>query len=235
MDLVDVESKNDGYWVNDDYVAAFAKTKPAVTFAAGTRHEYNNTNYMLLAAIIARVTAKRYGQFLKEAIFEPAGMKTAFVSEGPGSVPPAADRIDAIGYVQNEGKWDEAWGVPPRRNETLLTCGDGAIWCSAEDMAAWDAFVHSGAMLQPATAKMALTPVKARDGKTGGGLGWGLFYEGNKLAGYGHNGGWGGFGTYYWHEIPNDRTIVMLGNGRPLDLDKFWYSLTGMLDKQALR
>jgi CubicO group peptidase (beta-lactamase class C family) len=233
MDFTDVPSKNDGYWVNDDYVAYFAKQKPALTFPAGARHEYNNTNFLLLAAIIARVTGKRYGAFLKEAIFEPAGMKTAFVSEGPGSVPPVNGRVDAIGYAQNEGKWDEAWGLQPRRRETLLTCGDGAIWCSAEDMAGWDAFVHSGKMLKPATAKMALTPTKTRDGNTGNGLGWALYYEGSKLAGYGHNGGWGGFGTYYYHDIASSRTIVMLGNGRPLDMDKFWYSLTAILDKQA--
>lgn len=234
MSFEDVPAKNDGYWVNADYVADFAKRKHPLTFPPGARHEYNNTNFMLLAAIIARVSGKSFGGFLREAIFDPAGMKTAFVSEGTGSVPPAGDRIDAIGYVQNEGKWEEAWGTPPHRKETLLTCGDGAIWCSAEDMAAWDAFVHSGKMLKPATAKLALTPTKTRDGKFGNGLGWALYYEGSsKLAGYWHNGGWGGFGTYYYHDIATNRTIVMLGNGRPLDLDKFWYTLTEMLDKHS--
>lgn len=233
MDFADVRSKNDGHRVNEDYVAEFASKKPAVTFAAGARHEYNNTNYLLLAAIIARVTGKRYGVFLKESILEPAGMTTAFVSEGPGTVPPVEGRVDAIGYVQNNGKWEEAWGVPPHRKETLLTCGDGAIWCNAEDMVAWDAFVHSGKMVKPATAKLALTPIKTGDGKAGGGLGWGLSFEGTKLSGYGHSGGWGGFGTYYWHDIPSGRTIVFLGNGRPVDLDKFWYTFTAMLDKAA--
>jgi CubicO group peptidase (beta-lactamase class C family) len=232
MDLGDIPSKNEGYWVNEDYVAAFAAQKPAPSFAPTTRHEYNNTNYMLLATIIARVTGKSYGTFLKEAIFEPAGMKTAFVHEGPGSIPSVSNRVDAIGYVQNDDSWDEAWGLPPRRKETLLTCGDGAIWCSAVDMAAWDAFLHSSRMIKPATAKLALTPGKTRDGQfLGNGLGWGLYFEGNKLVGYGHSGGWGGFGTYYWHEIPSGRTIVVLGNGRPLDLDKFWYALTEMFNR----
>lgn len=232
MNFGDVPSKNEGYWVNDDYVAYFAKQKPALSFPPGAKYEYNNTNFLLLAAIIARVAGKSYGAYLKEAIFDPAGMKTAFVSEGPGSVPAAGERVDALGYTQNDGKWEEAWGTPPRRKETLLTCGDGAIWCSAEDMAAWDAFVHSGKMVKPATAKMALTPAKTRDGKTlGNGLGWALYFEGGRFAGYWHNGSWGGFGTYYYHDIASNRTIVMLGNGRPLDMDKFWYALTAMLDK----
>lgn len=235
MDLADVPARNKDYWINDDYVGEFARQKVPALFAAGARHEYNNTNYLLLAVIVARATRKRFGEFLREAIFDPAGMKTAFVSEGPGSVPARAGRVDAIGYSKEEGVWEEQWALPPDRTETLLTCGDGAIWCSAEDMAAWDAFLHSGRLLKPGTVQMALTPAKTRDGKFHSyGLGWGLYFEGSRKAtGYGHSGGWGGFGTYYWHDLLTKRTIVMLGNGRPLDMDKFWESLTELFNKHG--
>lgn len=232
FDFQDVPAKNKDYWVNEDYIGEFARQKIPQTFPAGARHEYNNSNYLVLAVLIARVSGKSYGKFLRDSIFEPAGMKTAFVSEGPGSIPAVPGREDAIGYVEADGAWQEQWAIPPHRRETLLTCGDGAIWCSARDMSAWDAFVHSGTMLKPATVKQALTPSKTRNGKTNGnGLGWALYYEGARLAGYWHGGGWGGFGTYYYHDIASGRTIVLLGNGRPLDADKFWYSLTDLLDK----
>lgn len=235
IEFQDVPAKNKDYWVNDDYIGEFTRQKIPQTFLAGARHEYNNSNYLVLAVLIARVSGKSYGEFLRESIFEPAGMTTAFVSEGPGSVPSVVGREDAIGYVQADGHWQEQWGIPPHRQETLLTCGDGAIWCSANDMVAWDAFVHSGKMLKPPTVKLALTPSKTRDGKTNGnGLGWALYYEGSpKLAGYWHSGGWGGFGTYYYHDIASGRSIAMLGNGRSLDMDKFWYALTDLLNKNS--
>jgi len=235
FDIPDVPTRNKGYAVNEDYIGEFARQKIPPNFPAGARHEYNNTNYLVLAVLIARVSGKSFGEHLRESIFDPAEMKTAFVSEGPGSIPKMAGREDAIGYVEADGAWQEQWGVPPHRQETLLTCGDGAIWCSARDMAAWDAFVQSGTMLKSATAKLALTPSKTRDGKTNvNGLGWALYYEGSpKLAGFWHNGGWGGFGTYYYHDIASRRTIVMLGNGRPLDMDKFWYALTELFDKHG--
>lgn len=235
MDLADVPARNKDYWVNEDYVGEFARQKVPPVFAPGARYEYNNTNYLLLAVIVARVTKRRFGEFLREAIFEPAGMKTAFVSEGPRSVPVQAGRVDAIGYTRDGGEWQEQWALPPDRTETLLTCGDGAVWCSAEDLAAWDAFAQSGRMLKPPTFKMSLTPAKTRDGKFNSyGLGRTLYFEGSRRAtGYGHSGGWGGFGTYYWHDMLTKRTIVMLGNGRPLDMDKFWDSLTALFNKHG--
>ncbi len=213
-----------------------ARQKVPALFAAGARHEYNNTNYLLLAVIVARVAKQRFGEFAREAIFDPAGMKTAFVSEGPGSVPVRPGRVDAIGYAKEDGPWQEQWALPPDRNETLLTCGDGRDLVQApEDMAAWDAFLHSGRLLKPATVQMALTPAKTRDGKFHSyGLGWGLYFEGSRKAtGYGHSGSWGGFGTYYWHDLLTKRTIVMLGNGRPLDVDKFWDSLTDLFNRHG--
>ena len=138
FDLQDVPSKNPGYWLNSDYVGEFARQNVPLDFPTGQKFAYNNTNYLLLAVVIARVTGKAYGEFLRDAIFDPAGMKTAFASEGPGSVPSANGRVDAVGYGKEEGEWKPLWGLPPARREKLLTCGDGAVWCSLEDMLAWD-------------------------------------------------------------------------------------------------
>lgn len=235
FDIQNVPARNRDYWVNDDYVGEFARQKLPQLFSAGSRHEYNNSNYLLLAVLIARVSGKSYGAFLRESIFDPAGMRTAFVSEGPGSVPEVAGREDAIGYGEADGTWQEEWGVPPHRSETLLTCGDGSIWCSARDMAAWDAFIQSGRMLKPATFQEALTPARTRDGQVNDyGLGWCLDYDdSSRLAGYWHSGGWGGFGTYYYHDVASKRTIVLLGNGRPLDMDRFWTRLTELFNQHG--
>jgi CubicO group peptidase (beta-lactamase class C family) len=235
MDIANVPAKNKGYWVNEDYVGEFARQNIPQSFPTGEKFEYNNTNYVLLAVIIARVSGKSYGTYLREAIFDPAGMQTAFVSEGPGSVPAVDGRVDAIGYSMQDGQWQERWGLPPARQEKLLTAGDGSIWCSAEDMAAWDLALNNGKLLRPPTAKMAITPSRTRDGKTNDyGCGWSLDYENpERVRGFWHSGGWGGFGTYYYHDLQTRRTIVLLGNGRPLNSDKVWYALTEIVEKHG--
>lgn len=233
LDFQNVPAKNKDFWINDDYVGEFARQKIPLDFPTGRKYAYNNSNYMLLAFVIERITKKTYGEFLKESLFVPAGMKTAFVNERPTSVPGNLVPACAVGYEKQAGKWSAAWGVPPTRKETLFTVGDGSIWCSLGDMAAWDAALRSQKLLKPKTAKDALRPSKTLDGKVNQyGLGWSLYpAESNGLNGYGHDGSWGGFHTSYYRYLPADRTSVILSNRGDFDVDKFWYALNDALEK----
>jgi CubicO group peptidase (beta-lactamase class C family) len=223
LDLRNVPCRNGDCWVNDDYVGEFTRQNVPLAFPTGAKFQYNNTNYLLLAVIISRVAKTTYGKFLREAIFDPAGMTTAFVSEGPDSVPHVPGRVDALGYGLVGGKWNANWGCPPARLEKILTAGDGAIWCSLEDMAAWDTAIQSGKLLKAETMQLALTPSKTRDGAVNDyGFGWGLdLGSRGVVTGYGHTGGWGGFRTSYHHDLATRRTIITLRNGRGLDSDRF--------------
>lgn len=223
LDFRNVPKKHADCWVNEDYVGEFARQKVPLSFPTGEKFQYNNTNYLLLAVIISRVARTTYGKFLRDAIFDPAGMTTAFVSEGPGSVPHTPGRVDALGYGLMGGTWKPNWGCPPARQEKVVTAGDGSIWCSLEDMAAWDKAIQSGKLLSAATMDMALTPSKTRDGVVNDyGFGWGLdLSPRGGITGYGHTGGWGGFRTSYHHDLKTRRTIVMLRNGRGLDSERF--------------
>jgi CubicO group peptidase (beta-lactamase class C family) len=46
-----------------------------------TEYSYNNAGYMLLAEIIEKTTGKKYGDFLKEQIFDPCGMQNTLVPD----------------------------------------------------------------------------------------------------------------------------------------------------------
>lgn len=237
MALGDVSAKNKDYCLNSDYVGEFARQKVPLKFPTGRQYEYNNTNYMLLAVVIERVSKQSFGSFLRKEIFDPHGMKTAFVNEGPGSIPVVPGRVDAIGYGRVEGQWQELWGTPPARQETLLTVGDGAIWCSLEDMAAWDMALRSGKLLKPQTVQRALSPAKTRDGQTTPyGFGWDLIFgQRGRLIGFAHGGSWAGFGAFYHHDIPSNRTYVWLCNGLEFDGDELRERLTQLIDKHGLK
>lgn len=69
----------------DDYTEAqlvsIIETLP-IEFAPGDKWEYCNTNYVLLGAIIRKVTGQFYGDFLQERVFRPLGMtSTRIISE----------------------------------------------------------------------------------------------------------------------------------------------------------
>lgn len=50
------------------------KAKP-LDFEPGTKYAYSNSNYNILAFVIEQVSHKSYGEFLREYIFDPLGMK----------------------------------------------------------------------------------------------------------------------------------------------------------------
>ncbi|WP_447036087.1 serine hydrolase domain-containing protein [Streptomyces sp. DSM 118878] len=47
----------------------------------GERHQYSNANYMLLGALVERVTGRPYGAWLRQEILRPLGMDRAIVDD----------------------------------------------------------------------------------------------------------------------------------------------------------
>lgn len=226
------------FWVNDDYLPMFAKQrqKHPLDFPTGQKYEYNNTNFMLLASIIERVSKRTFGRFLREEIFTPVGMEHSFVYESPNAVPNnPAGYINAVAYTWRKKKeiWEPTWGAPPARHEEELTVGDGAVWTNLEDMHQWDIAVRDRKLLKPETWKQALTPSKTRDGKTNDyGLGWGLYYDKpSEIYGYGHDGSWGGFETSYYNFLTANHTTVLLSNRANFNTDKLWTALDSLVEK----
>jgi CubicO group peptidase (beta-lactamase class C family) len=224
--LRDVPMRNKTYWVSEDYPAEFGRQRRQfpLRFPVGAKFEYNNTNFMLMAVVIARVAGKPFADFMHDEIFAPAGMTDSFVYGSPDSVPEGTDqRCDnAIGYELTQKRWVERWGTAPARHEQHLEVGDGAIWSNLADMANWDNALRTHLLLKPETMKLALTPSKTRGGETNGyGLGWALYIDvRGKLHAFGHRGRWNGFETNYHNDVSNNHTVVLLSNrGTNLDLE----------------
>ena len=70
-------------WEGDE--AAFARltnadilkllAKQPLSFPTGTKYDYSNSNYVLLALIVKRIARQTFSQFMTERIFAPLGMK----------------------------------------------------------------------------------------------------------------------------------------------------------------
>ena len=241
FDFENVPQRRAGYRDNYDYLPVFARDAKdyPLNFRTGLKHEYTNSNYLLLGIIIERVSGTRYENFLRDEIFLPAGMKSTFVYQRPESVPAqeGSARLRAVGYEWRTRKqtWMPTWGTPPVRNEKDLIVGDGSIWSNLEDMAAWDNAVRSRKFLKPATWKLALQPGTNRKGKAFDyGLGWMTYYNDPKsVYGYGHDGCWGGFNTTYYRYLTEDHSIIILSNRGDTDVDILWDALAAIVTKHS--
>jgi D-alanyl-D-alanine carboxypeptidase len=109
-------------------------------FAPGEKWEYSNTNYAVLAYIVARISGMSYPEFLQKNIFGPLGM----TSSGSGF---AAQANAATPYEGNSGHFSEA---KPRISLDLFY-GAGSIVSTAQDLARCDAALMEGKLLNPSS------------------------------------------------------------------------------------
>ena len=110
---------------NEIIIALLAKQR-SLNFTPGSQFGYSNSNYVLLAEIVERVSGKPLPQFAKERLFDPLGMKdTQFESDASRIVLNRALSYGRSGrsYFQFH-KTIEAYGA----GNLLTTVGDLALW-----------------------------------------------------------------------------------------------------------
>jgi CubicO group peptidase (beta-lactamase class C family) len=184
---------------NIDVLNAVAR-RPLL-FAVGTQYNYSDTNYVLLALIVERASGRSFAQFLKQSIFDPAGMKQALVLERPGQAVPGR----AEGYARGKE------GIHLSRQDTR-TYGDGQVMASAEDLLNWDRALRENRLVSREMLARAFTSGRLTNGKPCGyGFGWAIPNQPG-LHRVEHAGGWAGTSTYILRDLETGITVIVLSN-----------------------
>lgn len=161
--------------------------------------DYCNTNYVLLALVIEKVSKMSYANYLNQTFFKPIGMRNTFVYS-----PNMQEKVLPSYKFNNQ-----------KESFTFLDAvyGDKNIYSTVRDMLKWDIALNNGKLFEKSTLDEAYKGYSyERKGIKNYGLGWRLyeFPSGKKII-Y-HNGWWHGNNTVFIR-IPNDSTtIVVLGN-----------------------
>ena len=170
----------------------FFKNKP-MTFEPGRRWAYNNSGYVLLGAIIEKVSGKTYEAFVDGHIFKPLGMKSSFYGSTERVIP---RRVP--GYQMGKGGFVNA----PYLSMTQPYAA-GSLLSNVDDMADWSEAVFSGKLVKKEWLDKAFTPYKLKNGESSGyGYGWFTADFGGHRS-IEHGGGINGF-TSYAMTFPED-------------------------------
>ncbi|WP_285010288.1 serine hydrolase domain-containing protein [Pedobacter faecalis] len=205
---------------NQEVMKIIAERKPNPYAKPDTRFHYNNSNYMVLAAIVEKVTGKLYADYMMEHVFKPAGMKNTHVYST--TVYPKIP-VDVVGHDRN------SWRYSVAQNFLDGPVGDKGIYSTIHDLLLFDHALRKGRLLKKATLDSAY---KGRNKPVNGhfnyGYGWRIFDgEGNRKVVY-HTGWWHGFRHIYVRDIDKDIVIILLGNkvnGSLLHLDDLYKHL----------
>ena len=182
-------------------------------FAPGETWEYCNTGYSLLAEIVKQVSGVPFADFLKENIFELAGMhSTALLHR-------IKDKLTipnlAYGLTYEDGRYvlpeDTKW-------KDLVVCadgseGDGFVKSNLFDLLQWDKVLRAGTLLTAAEQALMYTPATLNNGEEAGdgyGFGWGILEHPALGKMVWHDGDWPGYLAFYARFLDLDRTLILL-------------------------
>jgi CubicO group peptidase (beta-lactamase class C family) len=181
----------------DSLITALLKRDTEVS-KPGTKYQYSNVGYALLAIVIQRVSGQRFSDFLAQEIFLPCGMRSTFVYDGwlvkrSGM----AVGYDTFGQVDNGG----ATSIP----------GDGGIYSTVDDLFKWDQALNTEKLVTRATLAEAFTPARVEEGKSKYGFGWNVGSDSSNRYVW-HTGSHAGFRAFIERRLNQQLTVIMLTN-----------------------
>ena len=199
IDYEDVIPPGTTAQLHDADVLRLLESQDSTYFKPGTKYQYSNSGYALLALIVERVSGKSFAAFLHDRIFAPLGMNhTVAFEDGVSTV---SNR--AFGYTMQDSAWTRK-----DQSTTSAVLGDGGIYSSIDDLVRWDAALYDSRLLSDAARMLAFSPQTPTD-KPDVSYGFGWRITGETLW---HSGETSGFRNVIVRYPARHLTVVILTN-----------------------
>jgi len=202
--------------IHDAGVLALMKQQSTTKFPPGSRWDYSNSGYVVLAMVVEKISGTSFGDFLQQRIFKPLAMSNTIAYEkGKNEV-----KNRAYGHTHTVAGWRET-----DQSSTSATLGDGGVYTSLDDLEKWNRSLDQHTLLNADGMAPALrapewnhAPLLTRDGAIAPRYGFGWFLDPlDGHARYSHYGETVGFRNAV-QRFPNDRlTVIVLSNRAELD------------------
>jgi len=186
----------------DDYKVLIADE--TLSFEPGSRWSYSNTGMFLLGAIIEKVTGETYFDYIRENIFEPAGMINTDSYEMDQPVPNLA-----IGYHKEVSGENSVW----KNNLYLHVVKGGPAgggFSTVEDLLKFDIALRTNKIISKESFEL-LTTSKPGLNSPDYGYGFGVDkIKGERIVG--HGGGFPGISAKLDMYLDSGYTVAVLSN-----------------------
>jgi D-alanyl-D-alanine carboxypeptidase len=156
---------------HSDYVKLYGAR--GLTHEPGAEHRYSNYGFVLLGALIEKVSGMSYYDYVRTRIFQPAGMTAT------DSLPETEKVIQrAVGYIKRDGAWMPNTDTLPWRGTAA-----GGGYSTVGDLLRFAQALEAGKLISKARLAEATKLQSER-------YGYGFEVEGEgMLRSYGHGGG----------------------------------------------
>ncbi len=194
----------DGKWNrqfarNEDVLKMLIEKRPDPTGSPGKRFNYSNTNYVLLALLIEKISGTSYPEYMRQKWFEPLQMNNSYVFT-------LKDTLTATPSFSASGTF---WGY----DFLDATYGDKNIYSTPQVLLKWDQALYTDQVIRPSLLDSAFTPwSNEKPSIHNYGYGWRLQLLPNGKKVIYHFGKWHGFNTAFARLTDEKATIIILGN-----------------------
>lgn len=175
-------------------------------FPPGSRAQYSSPGYTLLAGIIERASGKTFEAYLRNNLFEPAGMTNTRFQGEPGDWPDQ-DVLHSYSDNNDEGAIGQMIGADKG-------VGAGTVIATTGDLRLWEESLWGGKIL----SKEYLAELLAPHAEGGRGFsyayGWNVIKTIRGTTVISHAGDFGGYNTELRHYVDEDYSIIFTSNTR---------------------
>ncbi len=169
-------------------------------FRPGERSVHSNSNYVVLALLVEKLSGRSYGEFLEQSFFKPLKMtRTAHDDHPDRRVPYRARGYVPVGYAELK---------PDKRAEMIwsVKTGHGSIYSTVRDLYKFDRMLKEGTILNEKSVDALF-----REHYPTNGYGWFVLEteHGKRVSISGRS---PGFGSSWSRDVEPDVTVIVLGN-----------------------
>ncbi len=186
----------------DDMMALAGEDEKELRFEPGSRWAYSNTGMLVLGKVIEAASGQSYFDFVRENIYNPAGMSNTGCFE--------LDRVNqnlAVGYEKQFTDSGYEWANNVF-SHVMRGGPQGGCFSTAEDLLRFDQALRQGKLIKPDMVKT-LTSAKPELNSTG--YGYGFIIDGAGQI-VGHGGGFTGISSNLDMYLGSGWTAVVLSN-----------------------
>jgi CubicO group peptidase (beta-lactamase class C family) len=190
---------NHQYASNQDVLQMMYDKRPNATGSPGTRFNYSNTNFMLLAMIIEKLSGLPFPVYMQQNIFAPLQMTNTYVFT-------LKDTLTATpSFTPRNVYWEYDF--------LDATYGDKNVYTTPEDLLKWDQALYTDQVIRRSLLDSAFAPYSFEKATVHNyGLGWRLQLLPNGKKVVYHFGKWHGSNAAFARLIDEKATIIILGN-----------------------